>query len=350
MPDSPPEYKLYRARRRRLPGLRSSPGLDALRRRTSRGRERPPAQRPGLSPGRVLRWLVIGVIAWLALSLAIFMVSAQLEEGVSDSTKTALSGDGSLLTGSTILVLGSDARTGESIDESQTGPARADTIMLMRASLGRVKKLSIPRDVEADIPGHGRGKVNAAYALGGAALTIETVESLMGNGLDINHLIEVDFEDFPELVDALGGITVDSETRICSPPFDNFWKGLTFEKGENHLDGTRALGFARVRKNECAPNEDDRDRARRQQEVLSAIRRKALSPTTFLRLPIASWRAPKAIESDMRGPALMGLFADLATGGTGDTEVLEAGCCASGSNLLASEGAKRDAVRKLLGD
>ena len=108
-------------------------------------------------------------------------------------------------------------------------------------------------------------KVNAAYAFGGPALTIQTLENFLGNGLQINHVVEVDFEEFPHFIDALGGVTVNNKTRICSPPFDNFWKGLHFKKGELHLDGRRALGYSRVRKNACAPNEDDRDRARRQQ-------------------------------------------------------------------------------------
>jgi LCP family protein required for cell wall assembly len=346
----PPEYKVYRSRRR---PLARGGDLEALRRRLSRvrngGRERrPPRDLQGITPGRVLKWIAIAVAGWLLLSLVLFLVSAQLQEGVSAKAERALSSEGNLLTGSTILVLGSDARTGESIDESQQGPSRADTIMLVHASLGSVRKLSIPRDIEANIPGFGTQKINASYALGGPALTIETVESFLGNGLEINHLVEVDFADFPELVDALGGITVNNKTRICSPPFDNFWKGLNFPKGEIELDGTRALGYARVRKNSCAPGEDDRARAARQQEVLRAMSDQVTSPSTFFRLPWVSWQAPRALKSDMKGPGLMALFADLATGNSDDTEVLEAGCCINGSNLFVSEGAKEAAVQKLL--
>ena len=143
--------------------------------------------------------------------------------------------------------------------------------MLVHSAFGSVRKLSIPRDVEVDVPGHGINKINAAYAFGGPALTIETVEGFLGNGLQINHVVEVDFKDFPDFIDSLGGVTVNNKTRVCSPPFDNFWKGLHFKKGEIDLDGRRALGYARVRKNSCAPAEDDRDRAARQQQVLRAI-------------------------------------------------------------------------------
>lgn len=350
-PGGRPDYKVYRSRKRPLSRLTGGTDFDALRRRLGRarsGQPQLPRERRQITPGRVLKWLALAVLGWVLLSLVLFLVSAQIQDGVSDEAERALSSEGNLLTGSTILVLGSDARTGESIDESQSGPSRADTIMLVHAALGSVRKLSIPRDIEVEIPGHGTNKINAAYALGGPALTIETVESFLGNGLQISHLVEVDFEDFPELIDSLGGITVQNRTRICSPPFDNFWKGITFRKGEIELNGLRALGYARVRKNPCNPSEDDRDRAARQQEVLRAIGDAATSPGAFFRLPWVSWQAPKALKSDMKGPALMALFADMATGNSDETEVLEAGCCINGSNLFVSDGAKRDAVDKLL--
>ena len=345
-----PEYKVYRARRRPRAG---GGDLEALRKRLTRHRQDdggeapPPREKKPITPGRVVKWIGIAIAGWLLLSLVLFLVSAQTQEGVSDETERALSSKGNLFTGSNILVLGSDIRTGESIDESQTGPGRSDTIMLVHAAFGSVRKLSIPRDVEVDIPGHGVNKINAAYALGGPALTIETVESFLGNGLQVNHVVEVDFEEFPDFIDALGGVTVNNKTRICSPPFDNFWKGLSFKKGEIDLDGRRALGYARVRKNSCAPAEDDRARAARQQQVLTAIGSKVKSPSTFVRLPWVSWNAPRTLKTDMNGIQLMGLFADMATGSSDDTEVLEATCC-NGSNLFVSEGSKRDAVRKLI--
>jgi LCP family protein required for cell wall assembly len=333
----PPEYKVYRSRRKpkRLSRHRDDDG------------PRPPRERRAITPGRVLKWVALAVAGWLLLSLVIFLISAQTQEGVSPETERALSGQGSLFGGSNILVLGSDARTGESIDESQSGPSRSDTIMLVHAAFGSVRKLSIPRDVEVDIPGQGVSKINAAYAFGGAPLTIETVESFLGNGLQVNHVVEVDFKEFPDFIDSLGGITVKNRTRVCSPPFDNFWKGIHFRRGEIDLDGRRALGYARVRKNSCAPNEDDRDRAARQQQVLAAIGSQVKSPSTFVRLPWVSWNAPRTLKTDMNGFELMMLFADVATGSSDQTEVLEATCC-NGSNLFVSDGAKRDAVGKLL--
>jgi LCP family protein required for cell wall assembly len=347
----PPEYKVYRSRKNPLQRLSGGTDLNALKRRLSRARRdepEPSRERRQITPGRVLKWIALAILGWILLSVVLFLISAQIQDGVSPQAERALSDDGNLLTGSTILVLGSDARTGDSIDESQSGPSRADSIMIVHASLGSVRKLSLPRDIEVEIPGHGTNKVNAAYAFGGPALTIETIEGFLGNGLEISHLVEVDFEDFPELIDSLGGVTVQNKTRICSPPFDNFWRGFRLRKGEQELDGERALGFARVRKNNCAPGEDDRARAARQQEVLRAIGDAATSPGAFFRLPLVSWRAPQALKTDMKGPALMALFADMATGNSDETEVLEAGCCVNGSNLFVSDGAKRDAVDQLL--
>jgi LCP family protein required for cell wall assembly len=344
----PPEYKVYRARKR---PLSRGTDLDALRRRLSRVTGKEPQQdreRKPITPGRVVKWVALAVAGWLLLSLVLFLVSAQIEAGVSDDAQAALSKGGSMLGGTNILVLGSDARTGDSIDESSSGPSRSDTIMIIHAGLGSVRKLSIPRDTEAAIPGHGSQKINAAYALGGPALTIQTVEKFLGNGLKINHLVEVDFKDFPAFVDALGGITVNNKTKICSPPFDNFWKGLHFRKGELKLNGERALGYARVRKNPCAPAEDDRARAARQQEVMRAIGAQAKSPGTFFRLPWVSWQAPKALKSDMKGPSLMGLFADIATGNSDETDVLQGTCCDLEGDIQVSPGTRSDAVDKLL--
>ncbi|MDQ4047874.1 MAG: LCP family protein [Actinomycetota bacterium] len=349
-----PDYKVYRARRGRLGSTRGSGGLDSLRERLPNGGGRGPRERgmrSGITPGRVLRWLALAAVTWLLLSAALFVASAQLERGVPDSTEKALAGGGSMITGSTVLVLGSDRRTGDSIDESQGGPPRADSLLLLRAALGSVRKLSIPRDSLAEIPGHGAQKINAAYALGGAGLAIDTIEGFLGNGLEINHVVEVDFADFPELIDSLGGITVNSRSRICSPPFDNYYKGYNLPKGEQKLDGEQALGFARVRKNNCAPGETDIDRAARQQEVLAGIRGALLSPGTLLRLPWVSWHAPKTLETDMASPGLLGLFTDLVTGNSDQQNVLKPSClgCGPGGTLVVADAEKRDAVEELLG-
>jgi LCP family protein required for cell wall assembly len=286
----------------------------------------------------------------LLISFVLFVSSAQLQSSVSPEAEAALDGSGNLFSGATILVLGSDERKGDSIDESQSGPGRADSIMLVRAQLGGVRKLSIPRDAAAVIPGAGdlAQKINGAYAIGGPSLMIKTVEGFLGNDLDVDHLIEVDFADFPAFIDSMGGITVNNKSRICAPPFDNFYKGFKLGKGERDLNGRRALGFARVRKNECAIGEDDRARAARQQEVLNGLRRRLLSPSTFFRLPLVSWRAPRTVDTDLKGPGMLALAGDLATGGTGETRVMQGSPGPAGA-LTFSDSEKADAVEELLG-
>ncbi len=352
-PGDRPEYKVYRSGRSGF--LRGGGGLERLR-ALKRPRKREDGQRPRdprspgrFTPGRVFKWVVVAVLGWLALSAVLFVVSAQLQEGVSDEAEAVLSDDGSFFTGATTLVLGTDQRKGSSLDESQA-PGRADTIMVMHSAFGSVRKLSIPRDSAADIPGHGVQKINAAYALGGTSLTVRTVEQFLGNGLKINHVVEVDFEDFPAFIDSMGGITVNNKTRICAPEFDNFFRGFRLSQGEHKLDGRQALGYARVRKNPCAPGENDLDRAARQQEVLSGIKGALFSPKAFVRLPLISWRAPQALRTDMKALGLMGLAVDAGSGGVGDTDVLKPSClgCGPGSSLLVSDGEKQAAVERLL--
>lgn len=339
-----PEYTVYRSRKGPLGRFkRDEPGgLDDLR------RERQPTPRRIRTPfswGRVVKWIVLAVVGWLVLSFVVFMVSAQLAEHSSDQAKAALTPGGSLLTGSTILVLGSDARPPDSKEPGAGGPARSDSIMLMHVGFGSVRKLSILRDSQANIPGHGVQKINAAYALGGGGLAIQTIEQFLGNGVKINHIVEINFQNFPKLIDAMGGVTVHLRKCIHSNRFDG--KVLILHRGDQHLTGHQALQFSRVRENKCAPNEDDRARARRQQQVLSALRKRLLSPYAFIRLPLISWEAPRTVRSDMHGPGLSMLFADLATGGGGKTRVLLPSG-ANGTQLIVSEAAKARAVDQLL--
>ena len=251
---------------------------------------------------------------------------------------------------STILVLGSDART-EGLAEPGSrigGPSRSDSILLVRTGAGAGARLSIPRDTIVDIPGHGTNKINAAYALGGTALAVQTVRDFLG--IDINHVVEVDFANFPELIDAMGGINV-TTGRICSDINGGRRNGgqtLRLKKGEHHLDGDQALALARTRVNRCNSAEDDLTRARRQQEILGAIKDRAISPWTFVRLPWVSWNAPKAIRSDMSGPSLLGLIAAMTIGGDGNTMVLRPDGTDGATGLTVSETKKRRIVRRFL--
>lgn len=344
MPNGEPQYKLYRSRRGLLSRLRpgGAGGLAGL----GRLREEPGGARR-LSLRRVLGFVALLVGAWLALSLVVFLISAQIQQNTSDRTNDALSGGGSMLTGSTVLVLGSDARPRGSKEPGAGGAPRSDSILLVHASLGDVRRVSVLRDSYAQIPGHGAQKINAAYALGGAALAIDTVEGFLGNDLRIDHVVEVNFEEFPRFIDAMGGIDIETKRPVRSQPFGNARRGFRLSKGEHRLSGRRALAYARMRKNLAAPNETDAARAARQQQVMSAIRSRLLSPATFARLPLVSWQAPKTIRTDMAGPALLGLFADVVIGGAGKTTVLRSSGAGPAGSETISEEEKRRAVREL---
>jgi LCP family protein required for cell wall assembly len=364
-----PAYTLYRSRprglRERLGG--EDAGLDELHgggpreprppRPRRRLLPRPRPRRGPLTPGRVLKWIALAIGAWLLLSLLLFLLSAQIEQGkVSGDAKAALRSAGPLpFSANTILILGSDARPAGSKEPGANpgGPSRSDTIMLWRVGGGHAARLSIPRDTIVDIPGHGRQKINAAYAFGGAALSIQTIEQYLG--IPINHLVEVDFTNFPKLVDALGGVDVRTG-RVCSRINGGRANGgvtLDLHSGEHHLNGRQALALARTRKNDCNPAENDLTRARRQQQILSAMKRRVFAPTTFLRLPWVSWYTPKTMRTDMGGATLLGFFAAAATGGSPPVEVLRPSAFETlpdgGSGLVVSDADRQAAVQRFLG-
>jgi LCP family protein required for cell wall assembly len=350
----PPEYKVYRARRRPRAG---GGDLDSLRKRLSRHRDdgdepRGPRGPRDITVGRVAKWIAIAIGSWLLLSLVLFLISAQTRPGVSPETERALSSSGNLFSGSNILVLGSDVRKGDSIDESQSGPGRSDTIMLVHSAFGSVRKLSIPRDVEVSIPGHGVSKVNAAYAFGGPALATQTVKQFLG--IEVNHVVEVSFENFPQLIDALGGVTYKGgcvHSKINGGR-SNGGTTLRLKRGETEIDGDQALALARTRKNLCNPSEDDLTRARRQQQLVAAMKDKVTSFETFIRLPWVSWAAPRAVRSDMAGPTLLGVVGASLTGGAGKQRVLQPSggvtLPGGGAGLAVDDATKRAAVERFL--
>jgi LCP family protein required for cell wall assembly len=297
---------------------------------------------------------VLAVVGWLLLSLALFLISAQLRQGEL-SRQVDLGGAGPMpFAANTILVLGSDQRTKSTAEPgaSTSGPSRSDSIMLMRAGGGKNARLSIPRDTVVNIPGHGPNKINAAYAIGGPALAVETIEQYLG--LQVNHLIEVNFDNFPELIDAMGGIDYTGGCVVSkiNGGFKNGGYTLRLKRGTTHIDGKQALALARTRKNLCNKRESDLTRARRQQKILSAMKSRLASPWAFPRLPWIAWNTPKALRSDMSGPTLLGLFTALASSGTPPTRILKPdgfqAAPGGGAGLHVSEAEKQREVRRFL--
>jgi LCP family protein required for cell wall assembly len=363
MADESPQYTKYRSRPR-LPWERDDDiggGEPRERKRRRwpfrRRREGEPRRRRRLTVGRVLGYVALGVVAWLLVSLVAFLISAQIQSSnVSDAADAQLSGGGYPLTSpNTILVLGSDARTKENAEPgAQTigETSRSDSIMLLRVGGGANAQLSILRDTVVDIPGHGRNKINAAYAFGGPSLAIETVEQYLG--IPINHLVEVNFANFPDLIDSLGGITYTGNCVISkiNGGLRNGGYTLRLKAGTNELDGEEALALARTRKNDCRPQENDQSRAIRQQKIINAIKSKVISFETFVRLPWVAWAAPKAIRSDMSGPTLLGLIGAELIGGSSKKYLLEPSGGETlpdgGAGLTVDEATKEQTVQQFL--
>jgi LCP family protein required for cell wall assembly len=265
------------------------PGRPPARRRARPARRR-------LRPWRLILLVVLGVIAvlllWIGYGYWQFRGSMDdANKRVDARTRAVLTPGGSLLSdASTTLVLGSDRRPGG-------GPGRSDSILLVRVDPGRnrIAELSIPRDLRVTIPGHGDDRINAAYTLGGPALAIQTVRAL--TGIPVNHVVLVDFSGFRELVDALGGVTIDNPTKIISNSFDGHpWR---FGRGRLHLDGRHALAYARVRENTVNGADNDLTRGLRQQRVLQAIAGGLASPGTLLHLPHVGRAIGKPLTTDL---------------------------------------------------
>jgi LCP family protein required for cell wall assembly len=224
--------------------------------------------------------------------------------------------------------------------------------MLWRIGGGTSRRLSIPRDTVANIPGYGPDKINAAYAYGGPALAIKTIEKF--TGVTINHLIIVNLANFPKFIDAIGGVSV-TTGRICSTISGGVKNGgfsLFLRPGTHQLTGVQALTLARTRENACNAASTDLTRAGYQQKILNGIKSRLLSPGIFFHLPWAAWAAPEAVRPDMGGFALLSLFVASEIGGSAPTVVLKPSGSTTlpngGSALVATPGQIQRAVNKLM--
>jgi LCP family protein required for cell wall assembly len=259
----------------------------------------------------LLLGVVWGVLGYLSFRGGVKDANERLPRGAQAALTPQ---DGLLLTSpSNILVLGID----EGGARGRGGTARSDAILVVRSDPdeGRMAQLSIPRDLRVQIPGReGFDKINAAYAYGGPTLAIRTVQSV--TGLEINHVVVVDFSTFPEVIDALGGVTIDVPRPILSNRFEcprasdaacSRWKGWRFKAGEQEMDGRRALIYARIRQNQLDPSESDITRGERQQAVFQAMSDEVVSFGTFLRGPFIGGDLVRPLATDLSAPQFVQL-------------------------------------------
>lgn len=185
-----------------------------------------------------------------------------------------------------VLVVGVDKRPPDS-KEAPVTMTRTDTIMLVRLvpKTGEVKLLSVPRDLLVEIAPGVEDRINAAYAFGGIEQTMGALENY--TGVPVDHYAIVDFAGFEAVVNAMGGVEVDVEDEM--PPEWNM------EEGIQKLNGARALRYARYRDTACG----DLDRIRRQQQVVAALRSKALRWNTVTKLPEIARVMNENVETDL---------------------------------------------------
>ena len=176
--------------------------------------------------------------------------------------------------GMDLLVLGSDKRS--------TGTetyGRSDSLMLVHVdpTAEFISVLSLPRDLRVEVPGHGFQKINAAYAIGGAALAIETVQNL--TGVDVDHYLEIDFSAFEDVTEAIGGVYIDVDRRYYydGPDYEN----IKLAPGYQLLSGEATLDYVRFRHDDRG----DFGRLERQQQFLRAVREQAMGWDLAFKLP-----------------------------------------------------------------
>jgi LCP family protein required for cell wall assembly len=228
--------------------------------------------------------------------------------------------------GTNWLIVGSDSRAGLDTEDQErlsTGDAkgqRTDTMLLLHLPDNNEKPtmVSLLRDSYVDIPGKGKNKLNAAYALGGPKLLAQTVET--NTGLRLDHYIEIGFGGFAGIVDAVGGVEMCLDKPIKDP-----LAGIDLPAGCQELDGANALGYVRTR----ATPRADLDRVVHQRQFIAALMDKTTSPGTlinpFRMIPLLA-DVPDAITLDEGDhlhnlPSLGFAMAGASTGETVSTSV-----------------------------
>lgn len=210
-------------------------------------------------------FVILGLIGSAMIYAYNMLHSFNYEEIDSDPTEILTDDFGdSLINDSQILnimLIGSDSMS--------TGDhGRSDSLMILTLDVKnyKIKVTSLMRDIWINIPGHGYDRLNAAYAFGGAKLTVETIEKTFG--LRVDRYAIVDFEGFSNIIDTLGGIDLELTSDECI--YINTYSGDKHTlkgKGMKHLTGLQALHYSRDRNSKGS----DYDRTSRQRNVIRAI-------------------------------------------------------------------------------
>lgn len=187
-----------------------------------------------------------------------------------------------------ILMIGGDARPGQHSDNS-------DSMILLSADpkTHQAKLFSIMRDTYWKIPGYSYQKINASHLLGGPDLAVQTVENFLD--IPINYYVETDFQGFKKMVDILGGVDINVEEDMNYDASDG--TSIHLKAGEQHLNGTQALNYARFRHDAMG----DFNRTKRQRELLKTIAAKTETTTGLLKVPQLLDALAPYVQTNMDG-------------------------------------------------
>ena len=243
---------------------------------------------------QILVWIVI--ISILVVGFYVF-TTAKNFSGVNNGPKNGNGNENAsgvvpldLTKTINVLILGTDQR-------SWDAAGRSDVMVLLNINpvTKKINLLSLPRDSRVEIPGHGYNKINAAYNSlfyndGGVDLSIKTVENLLGLPENsIQYFAVFNFEGFKKVIDALGGVTID----VTEPMHYHSKLGdvnIDLEPGVQHLNGEKALEYARFRYDEYGDftrTEDGKihGRVARQEKLIEALLNQTKSLRTVWKLP-----------------------------------------------------------------
>ena len=199
----------------------------------------------------------------------------------------------------TVLMMGSDRREGEE-------QSRSDTLMVAFVDLDQkqIRLLSMPRDTYVTIPTTSeQTKINHSYAYGGVDLVKQTLESNFG--IKCDYYMDVDFQGFIDVIDALGGITLDVPRDMYYPD-----EGIDLTAGVQDLDGSKALQFCRFR----SDGQGDLGRIDRQQAFLVAMKEKMFSAGTLLKIPDICSAVMENMQTDFTGTQILQILLQLKNG------------------------------------
>src|SRR5436190_3825993 len=288
--------------------------------------------------------LVWGIAGYLSFRSGVAKANERLLKTSPGVERVLTPQSGAMISNPTaILMLGRDfANT-----DARVADNHSDSIMILRTDPDhhRLAYLSIPRDLRVAIPGHGEQKINAAMQIGGPELVVRTIQGLTGNALRVNHVMIVDFANFKDLIDNIGGIDITVPAPILSNKFDcpydaagcAKWRGWRFAKGRQHMDGRRALIYSRIRENQLDPRDTDISRGGRQQAVLRAALHKLLGFGTYVKLPFDGKGLLKPLTTDLSAWQFAELGWVLKRASDGNALHCRLGGTAAGGDINGSE-------------